>query len=40
VNTPFVKPENQDAKVSHVLFTGNIVTSKRDVHGRIVAMTE
>ena len=34
-STPFVKPENQDAKVSHVLFTGNIVTSKRDVHGRI-----
>ena len=39
VNTPFVKPENQDAKVSHVLFTGNVVTSKRDVHGRITSFT-
>jgi hypothetical protein len=38
-STPFVKPENQDAKVSHVLFTGNIVTSKRDVHGRITSFT-
>lgn len=35
VNTPFVKPENQDAKVSNVLFAGNLVMSKADVHGRI-----
>ena len=40
VSTPFVKPENQDAKVSHVLFTGNIVTSKRDVHGRITSFVD
>jgi hypothetical protein len=34
-NTPFQSPENQDAKVSNVLFAGNLVVNKRDVHGRI-----
>lgn len=38
-STPFVKPQNQDAKVSQVLWAGNLVTSKRDQHGRIVGMT-
>ncbi len=35
VNTPFVKPQNQDAKVSQVLFAGQLTLSKRDQHGRI-----
>jgi hypothetical protein len=35
VSTPFQSPENQDAKVSNVLFAGNLVVNKRDVHGRI-----
>jgi hypothetical protein len=37
--TPFVKPQNQDAKVSQVLWAGNIVTTKADVHGRITKIT-
>jgi hypothetical protein len=37
--TPFVKPQNQDAKVSQVLWAGNIVTSKSDQHGRISNLT-
>ena len=37
--TPFVKPQNQDAKVSQVLFAGNLVTSKSDQHGRISDLT-
>jgi hypothetical protein len=37
--TPFVKPQNQDAKVSQVLFAGNLVTSKSDQHGRISNIT-
>jgi hypothetical protein len=36
VNTPFVKPQNQDAKVSQVLFAGQLTLSKRDQHGRII----
>jgi hypothetical protein len=39
-STPMVRPDNQDAKVSQVLFAGNLVTEKRDVQGRIVSMTE
>lgn len=33
--TPFVRPHNQDAKVSQTLLTANLVTSRRDVQGRI-----
>lgn len=36
VNTPFVKPQNQDAKVAQVLFAGQLTLSKRDQHGRII----
>jgi hypothetical protein len=35
VNTPFVKPQNQDAKVSQVLFAGQLTLSKRDQHARV-----
>jgi hypothetical protein len=35
---PFERPENQDAKFSHLLFAGNLVATRRDVHGRIVDM--
>lgn len=38
--TPFIRPQNQDAKVSQLLLACQLVTSKRDVHGRISAMTE
>jgi len=31
--TPFQKPENQDAKVSHILWLGGIGTSNRRKHG-------
>lgn len=33
--TPFQRPHNQMAKTSQLLFAGNLVTSKRKVHGRI-----
>jgi hypothetical protein len=36
-STEFVKPQNQDAKSSQVLWAGNLVTSKRDQHGRITS---
>lgn len=39
VHTPFVKPENQDAKISHILWAGNFVMSKRDCQGRITAVS-
>lgn len=32
INTPFVKPVNQDAKVSHILWMGNVCTSNRRKH--------
>lgn len=38
-STPFVKAPQQDGKHSFVLFAGNLVMSKRDVHGRITAIT-
>jgi hypothetical protein len=31
--TPFQKPENQDAKVAHVLWLGGIGISNRRKHG-------
>jgi len=39
VSSPFVKPQNQDAKVSQVLFAGNITTLKSDQLGRISGIT-
>lgn len=36
-STPFVRPQNQDAKVSQTLWAGNLVTSKREMHGRITS---
>lgn len=35
VNTDFQKPENQDAKVSQIMWAGNLVVFKRDQQGRI-----
>lgn len=37
--SPFVKPPNQDAKVSNTLLTANLVMTRRDVHGRIVGVS-
>lgn len=39
VSSPFVKPNNQDAKVSQVLFAGNLTTLKSDQLGRITSLT-
>ncbi len=33
VNTPFVKPTNQDAKVAHILWMGNMCINNRRKHG-------
>ena len=33
VETPFVKPVNQDARVAHILWMGNVVTNNRRKHG-------
>lgn len=33
ITTPFVKPENQDAKVAHILWYGAICVSNRRKHG-------
>jgi len=38
-STPFVRPQNQDAKSSLILLAANLVTSKSDVHGVITAIT-
>lgn len=38
-NTPFMRPQNQDAKSSLILLAANLVTSKSDVHGVITAIT-
>lgn len=35
VFTDFERPEDQDAKVGLLLWTGNLTLSRRDVHGRI-----
>ena len=34
--TEFQRPENQDARVAHILFAGNVTTGRRDVQGRII----
>jgi hypothetical protein len=39
VSSPFVKPNNQDAKVSQVLFAGNLTVLKSDQLGRITALS-
>jgi hypothetical protein len=36
VTSEFVKPENQDAKVARIGWTGNLVCTKRDQQGRLV----
>jgi hypothetical protein len=33
INTPFITPENQDAKVSHVMWYGSTTVSNRKKHG-------
>lgn len=38
-NTPFVSPQNQDAKSSLILLAANLLTDKSDVHGVITAIT-
>lgn len=38
--TPFIRPQNQDAKVSQLQLAAQLTLSKRNVHGRIVGMTE
>ena len=38
-NSDFQKPENQDARSSHIFWAGNLVTVKRDQHGRIAKLT-
>ena len=35
ITTPFQRPHNQDAKVAQILWTGNLLTYKRDQQGRI-----
>ena len=37
--TPFVKPENQDAKVAQVLFMGNLVCDRRKSFGKLTNVT-
>lgn len=39
VTSPFVKPPNQDAKVSNTLLTAQLVMTRRDVHGRITGVS-
>jgi hypothetical protein len=33
--TPFMRPQNQDAKVAQILWAGNLLTFKRDQQGRV-----
>ena len=33
INTPFVKPANQDGKVAHILWMGNVCVNNRRKHG-------
>lgn len=37
--TPFVKPENQDAKVAQVLFMGNLTCDRRKSFGKLTNVT-
>jgi hypothetical protein len=39
VNTPFVKPYNQDARYSHILSVGNLVVSNRARHAKLEDVT-
>ncbi len=37
--TPFVKPENQDARIAQILFMGNLTTDRRKSHSALRAKT-
>lgn len=37
--TPFVKPENQDARVAQILWMGNLTCDRRKAHGALVGRT-
>lgn len=39
ITTPFVRPENQDAKVAQILFMGNLTCSNRRKQGMIYGIT-
>ena len=39
VTTPFVRPENQDAKVAQILWMGNMVTSNASRQGKLTGIT-
>ena len=39
VNTPFIRPHNQDARTSQVLVMGNMVVTNRQRHGVMYAIT-
>jgi len=39
ITTPFVKPENQDAKVAQILWMGNLASSNSDRHGKLTGIT-
>lgn len=40
INTPFMKPENQDAKVAHILLMGNFVCSQRRKQGVLYGVSQ
>ena len=40
INTPFTKPENQDAKVSHILLYGNLCCSQRRKQGLLYGVNQ
>lgn len=40
INTPFVRPENQDAKVAHILLYGNFVCSQRRKQGVLYGVSQ
>ncbi len=39
ITTPFVRPENQDAKVAQILFMGNLIATNRRKMGMIYGIT-
>ena len=40
MNTPFVKPENQDAKVAHIMLYGNLVCQNRRKQGVLYGVSQ
>jgi hypothetical protein len=40
ITTPFVRPENQDAKVAHIMLYGNLVCSQRRKQGLLYGVDE